>query len=608
MSKGVPRARAEPSTLVELLRQRATQQPEERAYTFLIDGEEQEAHVTYADLDRQARAVGAMLQGCGAGGGRALLLYPPGLEFIAAFFGCLYAAVIGIPAPLPRLGRSDRVLSRLRAIANDAQPMVALTTSRVLAAIKDPLAQVPELSGRRWLTTDNMASDLMEEWWAPKVDRSTLAYLQYTSGSTAAPKGVMVSHGNLWQSQQMIRGSFGHSTETVFVGWLPHYHDMGLVGNILQPLYLGCRCVLMSPLVFLQRPYRWLRAISRYRATTSGGPNFAYDLCVRKISPSQRSHLDLRSWRVAFNGAEPVRSETLARFSAAFAPHGFDPDAFHPVYGLAEATLLASGGRNGSTRGVSIVKTAALERTQLVDAAAEKDDPSGVVSCGRPAPGQEIVIAEPETAIRRPPGRIGEVWLSGPNVAEGYWNQPEETKRTFQACLANTGEGPFVRTGDLGFLRDGELFVTGRLKDLIIIRGQNYYPQDIEWTVQESHPSLRPWCCAAFSVRVAGEERLVVMAEVEPHYRLDRSRRDVARGFDAELRRPLDVDTVVGTIREAVSEQYGLHVHAVLLVEAGTILKTSSGKIQRHACRAAFEAGTPIVVGNVSNEQEIYEK
>jgi len=557
----------ESSTLAELLRERAIHQPEGRAYTFLIDGEEEEAHVTYAELDRQARAVGALLQSYGTGGERALLLYPPGLEFIAAFFGCLYAAVVGIPAPLPRLGRSDRVLSRLRSIANDAQPMVALTTSPVLAAVKDLFAQVPELSATRWLTTDNVASDLMEEWWAPRVDRSTLAYLQYTSGSTAAPKGVMVSHGNLWQSQQMIRGAFGHSKDSVFVGWLPHYHDMGLVGNILQPLYLGCRCVLMSPLLFLQRPFRWLEAISRYQATTSGGPNFAYDLCVQKIPPAERSRLHLRSWRVAFNGSEPVRPDTLERFSAAFAPCGLDPLALQPVYGLAEATLLASGGRNGS----------GPVRTQVVDAAGEQEETSRVVGCGQPAPGQEIVIAEPDTAMRRPPGGIGEVWLSGANVAEGYWNQPEETKRVFQAHLADTGEGPFLRTGDLGFLRDGELFVTGRLKDLIIIRGQNYYPQDIEWTVQESHPSLRPWCSAAFSILVDGEERLAIVAEVEAHA-------------------PLEVEAVVGAIRKAVSEQYGLHAHAVRLVEAATIPKTSSGKIQRQACRAAFQSGALSVV------------
>jgi len=573
LSQGVPvavvDATVESSTLVEILRQRAGRQPERRAYTFLVDGDEQEAHLTYAELDRQARAVAALLRGYAAGGERALLLFPPGLEFIAAFFGCLYAAVVAIPAPLPRLGRADRVLSRLRAIAHDAQPRVVLTTSRVLTSIKDQFAEVPELAGARWLTTDNVAGELAEEWWPTRLEPGALAYLQYTSGSTSSPKGVMVSHGNLWHGQRMIRDSFGHSSDSVFVGWLPHYHDMGLVGNILQPLFLGCPCVLMSPLLFLQRPFRWLRAVSRYRGTTSGGPNFAYDLCIRKISPAQRSDLDLRSWRVAFNGAEPVRAETLERFSAAFAPHGFDRHAFHPVYGLAEATLLAAGGRNGS-RGVTVMAAA----------------PEGpvFVSCGQPPRGEEVVIAEPETGVRTPAGGVGEVWLSGPNVARGYWNQPEETKRTFRASLADTGEGPFARTGDLGFMSDGQLFVTGRLKDLIIIRGQNYYPQDIEWTVQESHPSLRPWCCAAFSVPVDGEERLVVVAEVEPRHR------------------PVDVEALVGTIREAVSEQYGLHLHAVRLVEAATIPKTSSGKIQRHACRAGFLAGTLGANGDVSHE------
>ena len=413
MSKDLRYPTLEPSTVVDLLRQRAAQQPDRLAYTFLIDGEDREANVTYAELDRQARAVGALLQSYTTSGARALLLYPPGLEFIAAFLGCVYGAVIGIPAPLPRLGRSDRVLSRVRAIANDARPMVVLTTSRVLATVKDLFTQVPELSGTRWLTTDNMASDLAEEWWAPTMDESTLAYLQYTSGSTAAPKGVMVSHGNLTQSQQMIRHAFGHSERSDFVGWLPHYHDMGLVGNILQPLFLGSRCVLMSPLRFLQKPYRWLRAISHYRAFTSGGPNFAYDLCVRKISPEQRSQLDLKSWRVAFNGAEPIRADTLERFSATFLPCGFDPESFLPCYGLAEATLLAAGARNGSGSGVSAAKTTALGSNQSEDVSSEQEVTSNLVSCGPPAPGQVIVIAEPETAVRQPPGRIGEVWLSG---------------------------------------------------------------------------------------------------------------------------------------------------------------------------------------------------
>jgi acyl-CoA synthetase (AMP-forming)/AMP-acid ligase II len=588
-----------PSNFVDLLRQRAAQQPERRSHSFLVDGEEEETHLTYAELDGQARAVGALLQGCVAPGERALLLYPPGLEFIAAFLGCLYAGVVAIPAPLPRFGRAERVLSRLQSIAGDAQPAVALTTSRLLGGIREAFAEAPDLSRIRWLTTDNVAEDLGEEWWPPRIDGSALAYLQYTSGSTAAPKGVVVTHGNLWQNQPMMRDTFGYTSESIFLGWLPHYHDMGLVGTILLPLYLGCRSVLMSPLLFLQRPYRWLRAVSRHGATTSGGPNFAYDLCVRRISPSQRAHLDLRSWRVAFNGAEPVRPETMDRFAAAFATCGFDPTAFHPVYGLAEATLFAAGGRSGSPSGTFVAGRPGGRRGRAGAGDAGEEETSDVVSCGRPAPGQEIAIVDPESAMRCAPGRIGEVWLSGPNVAKGYWNKPEETERTFQARLSDTGEGPFVRTGDLGFLRDGELFVTGRLKDLIIIRGQNYYPHDIEWTVQESHASLRPWSCAAFSVRVAEEERLVVVAEVEHQYWAERAQRAVAPA----LRRPMDLEAVVGAIRAAISEQHGLHAHAVLLVEPASIPKTSSGKIQRHACRAAFQAEALSVVDTVRNDR-----
>jgi acyl-CoA synthetase (AMP-forming)/AMP-acid ligase II len=366
---------------------------------------------------------------------------------------------------------------------------------------------------------------------------------------------------------------------------------------------VGVPCVLMPPVAFLQRPVRWLQAISRYRATISVAPNFAYDLCVRKITPAQRATLDLRSWEMAFNGAEPIRAATLERFAATFAPCGFRREAFYPCYGLAEATLIVSGGEKADIPVVQTVQQAALERHQVVPATAKDEDTRTLVSCGRTLLDGRVVIADPESRTRCQPGEVGEIWVAGPSVAQGYWNRPAETVQTFQAYLADTGEGPFLRTGDLGCVYQGELFVTGRMKDVIIIRGSNHYPQDIELTVERCHPSLRPGCGAAFAVEVAGEERLIVVQEVERRYQPPRQRPperrqvDVDPGFDPECPQPLDLDAVVGNIRQAVAEQHGMQVYAVLLLRAGSIPKTSSGKLQRYACCAGFLTDSLEVVG-----------
>lgn len=585
-----------PSTLTELLRRRAVEQPERLAYTFLTDGETAEVHVTYGELDRQAHAIGAHLQHLGAAGERVLLLYPAGLEYIAAFFGCLYAGAVAVPAYPPRLNRS---MERLQAIVADAQATVALTT----AAFWSKLEQTPDLLALHWLTTDNLADGMAAAWREPAIDSQSLAFLQYTSGSTGTPKGVMLSHGNLLYNLQMIQRAFRLPEHSTGVGWLPLYHDMGLIGTILQPLYLGSTCVLMPPMAFLQRPVRWLQAISRYQATASGGPNFAYDLCVRKVTPAQRATLDLSSWEVAFNGAEPIRADTLERFATTFAPCGFRRQAFYPCYGLAEATLIVSGGEKAEVPVAQTVQKAALEQHQMVPALARADETQTLVSCGRALLDGRIVIADPEAHTTCQPGQVGEIWVAGPSVAQGYWQRPAETAHTFQAYLADTGEGPFLRTGDLGCVYQGELFVTGRLKDVIIIRGSNHYPQDIEQTVEQSHPSLRPGCGAAFAVELAGEERLVVVQEVERRYqppqrRLPERRQvEVDPGFDPERPQPLDLDAVLGNIRQAVAEQYGVQVYTVLLLRAGSIPKTSSGKLQRYACRAGFLAGSLEVVG-----------
>ncbi len=556
----------EPLTLVDLLRARAAAHPDRVAYTFLADGEGEEEKLTYGELDRRARATAASLQPLAKNGERVLLLYPPGLDYIAAFFGCLYAGTVAVPAYPPRRNRN---LLRLQAVVADAEAAVALTTAPILARIAPSFSQNPYLQPLRWLTAEGEAFGGEENWQEPAVSSDSLAFLQYTSGSTSTPKGVMVSHGNLLHNQRMIQTAFRQTAESVIVGWLPLYHDMGLIGNVLQPLYVGARCVLMSPVAFLQQPVRWLRAVSNYRATTSGGPNFAYDLCARRITREQRATLDLSSWTVAFNGAEPVRRETFERFAAAFAPCGFRRQAFYPCYGLAEATLLVSGHVGEREPLVKTAQAQALETNLVVDAAAGDREARPLVGCGGPLLGQQVVVVDPQTLERAPAGQVGEIWVSGPSVAEGYWNREEATEQTFRAHLADTGEGPFLRTGDLGFMEDGELFVTGRLKDLIIIRGRNHYPQDIEATAQRCHAALQPDAGAAFSVEVAGEERLVVVQEVNQRQRLD-------------------WEELIAAVTEALAEEHEVQAHAVVLIKLGSLPKTSSGKIQRFAARAAF--------------------
>jgi amino acid adenylation domain-containing protein len=565
-------------TLIELLRRQADARPDLAAYTFLADGEVEAESLTFSELDRVARGIGAALVELGAAGERVLLLYPPGLEFVSAFLGCLYAGALAVPAYPPR---SARGLPRLRSIAVDARPRVVMTTAGLLARTRGMLGEMPELADALWLSTDGL-EERAEEWREPAVDGGTLAFLQYTSGSTSTPKGVMVSHANLLHNEEMIRQAFDQSADSVILGWLPLYHDMGLIGNVLQPLYLGAPCILMSPVAFLQNPLRWLTAISRYRATTSGGPNFAYELCTRKVTEEQKAALDLSSWRVAFNGAEPVRAETLDRFAEAFAACGFRREAFYPCYGLAEATLFATGGRQGRPPVMRAFAPAGLEEGRAE--AVTPDEGRTLVGCGAGWMDQRVLVVDPATARPCLPGRVGEIWIAGPSVAQGYWNRPEATEHDFQARLAdepaNSPEsGPFLRTGDLGFSDEaGELFVTGRLKDLIILRGRNHYPQDLELTAERAHPTLRAGCGAAFSVDVGGEERLVLVQELE------------RRTGDASA------EEVAESIRSAVAQEHEVQVHEVVLLRVGTIPKTSSGKIQRHGCRAAYLSNDLAVV------------
>jgi acyl-CoA synthetase (AMP-forming)/AMP-acid ligase II len=509
-------------------------------------------------------------------GERVLLFYPSGLEFIAAFFGCLSAGAVAVPSVLPPRHRPDL---RLQAMIKDAEPKLLLTTEAILAGAEQRYNQTPGLAALPWLATDTLPDDGTDVWQGPALEPDRLAFLQYTSGSTGDPKGVMVSHANLWHNSRLINTCFEDTRHSRGLFWLPLYHDMGLIGGVLQPLFVGAPSILMPPAAFLQKPARWLQAISDFQVTTSGGPDFAYDLCVQKITPEQTEQLDLSCWSMAFSGAEPVRAETIERFVAAFGPQGFRREAFYPCYGLAEATLLVSGGKKGSPPRLQKVVRQALEQNQVALAPDEHADGRILVSCGRSRLDQQLVIVDPESLSRCPARQIGEIWLAGPSVAQGYWNRVEETKQIFQAYLADSNEGPFLRTGDLGYIDDGELFITGRLKDVIIIRGRNHYPQDIELTVEQSHPALRPGFGAAFSVEMENEERLVIVHEVERTFL-----------------RKLDINEVIGNIRHAVAKQHQLQTYDILLLKPGTIPKTSSGKTQRYACRQGYLTGNLNVI------------
>src|SRR5688572_11357926 len=557
------------ATLVDLLEWRARFQAERVAYTFLVENGTERISLSWSQLHRKAQLIGQRLNAMGANGKTVLLLYPSDLEYVAAFFGCLYAGAIAVPAYPPRL---NRTLHRVHAIVADSQATLALSVSFIRDRMEPLCQQVPSLSSLKWLTTDDLEEDAQVEWRNPSLTGETPAFLQYTSGTTSQPKGVIVTHANLMHNQQMIQQAFDQTESSIIVGWLPLYHDMGLIGNVLQTLFVGARCVLMSPATFLQSPFSWLQAISAFKATTSGGPNFAYDLCARKVTEEQRAQLDLSSWKVAFNGAEPIRPPTFKRFAKAFGPCGFKPEAFHPCYGLAEATLFVSGKASHGQPKVESFSVSELVKNRVLSAAGNGTEAKSLVSCGVAFGGQKLVVVDPDTSLPCPVGEVGEIWVSGPSVAGGYWNQPEATAQTFNATLAGDDKETFLRTGDLGFLHDGELYVTGRLKDLIIIRGLNHYPQDIEQTVEQSHRALRPGCGAAFSLEIEGEERLIIVQEVQ------RNR----TGADKEI---------VDAIRQRVAEEHEVQVSAIALVRQGTIAKTSSGKIQRNACRKAFVTG-----------------
>ncbi len=540
------------ASLTHLLETRAATQGEAALYTFLGESGEASAPLSYAELLTRAQTISAHLSQIAAPGERVLLLLPPGLDLIAGFFGCLFAGTIAIPLLPPHPARLEQQKERLLVIAADAKPAVVLSSREVLASLAPLHVELSQAIGTppsHLALDDLVVSDVQPA--LPTIDHDTIAFLQYTSGSTASPKGVMVSHGNLLHNSDLIYRAFGHSAQSQGVIWLPPYHDMGLIGGILQPLYGGFPVTLMSPASFLMRPLRWLQAISQYRATTSGGPNFAYELCAKKITAEQKATLDLSSWRVAFAGAEPIRPQTLETFAEAFASCGFDREAFLPCYGLAESTLFVTG-----FKAQPIFQTAPHQHRELVGAGAADS-------------GTKVCIVEPESGETLSDEKIGEVWISGPSVAKGYWNKAEATHAAFHGQLPGTSEN-FLRTGDLGFLCKGELFLTGRSKNLIIIGARNHYAEDIERAVTEAHPLVGS--CAAFAVHTDAGEQLAIMIEIDRLARLELTRQE----------------EIKNTVQMRIAAQHDVRAWEIRLVRAGSLPRTPSGKIQHHRCSELF--------------------
>jgi acyl-CoA synthetase (AMP-forming)/AMP-acid ligase II len=557
-------------TLVDMLRFRAASEPDRLAFTVLADGDADDETISYGELDRRARSIAARLQAEYRVGDRILLPLPTSLEYVAAFFGCLYAGMVAVPAYPPRRNQS---FDRIESIVTNARPAAALVTSESLPALAGLAAETPGFEGLHWLAVDDLQSATASAWRPPTVTPETLAFLQYTSGSTRTPRGVMVSHRNILHNSAISAHMFQLSRADVGVTWLPLYHDFGLIGGMLQPVCTGLPVVLISPLAFLLRPMRWLRAISQYGATLSGSPPFALDLCVRRSRPEEREGLDLSTWKALAIGGEPIRQDVLDRFVTAFEPYGFRREALCTGYGLAEATLFFSATSPGASPSITTVDPGALEQHRVVALSPGHPDGKPFVGCGQSMAEQRLAIVNPESNERCVEDEVGEIWIAGASIAGGYWDRPDESTAVFGAYLSD-GDGPYLKTGDLGFVHDGELYISGRLKDLIIIRGRNHYPQDVEWTVHQSHPALADVAGAAFTIDREGEERLVVAHEVG---------RAWLRGPSSEIH---------WSIRRTVAEAHDLEIEDIVLLLPGSLPRTSSGKVRRRASRDALLAGT----------------
>lgn len=548
---------------IALAQKQAAQFGNKSAYIFLKNGEHIGENITYKELDLRARALAAHLQTRCSPGDRVLLVYDSCIENMIAFFGCLYGGLIAVPVCSPHRNRRN---ARLENILKDCNSSLALSTAQDIAEIERHVNRDSVLQRVTWLATDRVSPHEADAWTEPDSSLNTIAFLQYTSGSTSIPKGVAVSHGNLLHNQAMLQHAFKTTENSTIVSWLPIFHDMGLIGQMLHAFYIGANCVFMSPMSFLQKPARWLRAISEYRADISGGPNFSYGLCEKKVPEDLLQTFDLSSWRVALNGAEPVQHHTLEAFDRRFASCGFQKKAFCPGYGMAEATLIISGSSPDEEPIYHWVDKKELRKDRVVTSSPFLRSAQPLVGCGMRILDEAIVIVDPKSSEPCPDDQIGEIWVAGRHVALGYWGRPEATRDTFQAYL-NDGCGPFLRTGDLGFTKDGTLFVTGRLKDVIILQGAKHYPQDIEASIQATIPSVCTEGVATVGVNSPAGEKVIVVAELQ-----------------REMLRKADLNNIANSIRRVVFQDHGLALQDVVLIRPGTLPKTTSGKIQRRLC------------------------
>jgi acyl-CoA synthetase (AMP-forming)/AMP-acid ligase II len=557
--------------LIDVLHEHGRIQADKGAFIFLDQGEIETERLTFGELDRDARKIADRLLGILSPGDRVLLVYPSGLDFVRAFFGCLYAGVIPIPTNAPGRNRS---LARLFDIARDAQATLGISTREFIELFGSQLQEYGEINSMKWIGHNSLTSGSEYSWVRPKISPDHIAFIQYTSGSTMHPRGVMITYHNISSNKDLVRESRKGelSLASVNVHWVPQFHDMGLLLGVVQGVYDGNLSVLMSPIAFIQRPARWLEAITKYKGSYSGGPNFSYELCVRKVTEQELQGLDLSSWKHAYNGAEPIRASTLERFSQKFSDCGFIYNSLYQSYGLAEATLIVSGCGGARRDRFYPAEPMALEEGKVIPC-----DPGDIahckylVNCGNPYGELKVEIVDPTSSQRCPVGRIGEIWISGESVGKGYWNRMEDTEKVFKARIQGDDLYQYLRTGDLGFMDAGNLYVTGRLKDMIIIRGRNYYPQDIEYTVENSHPAMQPGGGAAFAIDDDGDEKLVILQELRRDYQ-----------------NIVNNDEIIKSIRYTVAREHGIRASAVILIRRGTIPKTSSGKIMRNESRTQY--------------------
>jgi len=569
------------ASLVDVFRDAVEADPQRRILTHLADGETVDSVWTVAELDRRVRAIAATLQGFSSPGDRALIVHPNGPEYIATFYGCLYAGVIPVPVYLPTTSRFRRTVAGVRAIAEDCAATAVFTPAPLGSWA--PLAALDTLPDfRRWVHPHDIDEAAAQSWKPPHLSADTVAFLQYTSGSTGQPKGVMVTHRNLVRYGHAYGEILGCDADSVTVSWLPLYHDYGIIGATTAPFVWGAEVVLMTPDDFVARPARWLEAVSRFRGVYAPAPNFAFDLCVRKVTEEERAGLDLSTWRAAPNAAEPVRRDTLERFLRTFGPVGFCRDSSRPGWGLAEATLIITADADRGEASTLVVDDAALAERRVVPAAPGQPRTKTLVSCGTPIAEHTVAIVDPRTGERCDEHSVGEIWVAGPCLASGYWQRPEQTEETFHNRLDPDGPA-YLRTGDLGFVHGGQLYIAGRIKDVIIVRGQNFYPQDIEYVVERADRGIRPGCGAAFAVDLADTEFAVLVQEVDPT-------------------RLTDPEAVLRKVRDLVAAEFDLLLDGVYLVEPRSILKTSSGKIQRSGCRAALQRGELAVLASWRRE------